>query len=530
MSQFTIAVTQEGEATTVVPAKTPSVRRLMAWGMLALIVASLQIGCYGATRDDRSFVHPARPAGAWAQECSVELGDYKSVQTRDTTSQDPALAMAVAISGGGYRAANYGAGALLELEQIRKSGPDSRNALSEADYLSTVSGGGLAAGVYISSLHDHLKFGHASQRYSLAGAMRLPDAEPGLGITCDPDLLFSLRREYVMRMTRLQNILGYLFSGISAGDVLEEDLDNHILGWAWREARPDVSEADASLKLSDIFVQPKESSRPVRLPYWVANTAAFENSAIIPFMPDHLKFYKVRGYTHRAEKIRFTPEGGQTPEAFIDAAPLALGMSASLKFPGIPFTTVTSDFDKEFNPYLHLFDGGMADNHGVYTAWRLLRADTHPTVKRRAMIVIDAFNGPFAPYSKDDRPYSIFGTATRVAVGQLDSWRGRYREIITALCAAPPGRPDGAITPVFLSFDDLKDATFDELRECGFDKSLGIQTTGNLDGVPVTPFWLVRSIATMEIELNEAKQNLLFAAGRYSVRKNKDKIIKALWP
>jgi len=493
----------------------------------ALVLVSLQAGCE-VVRDNRSFAHPQRPAGAWARECSVGLGSYKSVQTRDEARQDPALALAVAISGGGYRAANFGAGALLELEMLVSPARASRNALSEADYLSTVSGGGLAAGVYVSSLHDHLTFGNAAQAYSLAAALKLPDAAASQNVTCDPNLLVNLRREYVSSMVRLLNIRGIL-TGVSAGDTLEAALDDYILGYDWRKERPGVSENDASLKLSDMFVTAGDT-RPVRLPYWVANTAAFANSAIVPFMPDHLKLYQVRGYTHRTEKIRFDPEGGETSDTFIDAMPLALGMSASLKFPGIPYTTLTSDFDKEFNPYLHLFDGGMADNHGVYTAWRLLRAESHPTVNRRAMIVIDAYPGTFAPFSLIGQPYSISGTAMRVAEGHLDSWRGRYREIMTALCAAPADQPTMKITPVFLSFDDLKDATFDSLRQCGLEDSSCLQTTGDLDGAPVTPFRLVRSIATMKLDLSQAEQNILFAAGRYAVRKNKAEIIEALWP
>ena len=494
----------------------------------AMVAASLLTGC-GVTRDKRSFAHPQRPAGAWAQECSVELDSYKSVQTRDDARQDPSLALALAISGGGYRAANFGAGVMLELEKIVSPGHPGRNALSEADYLSTVSGGGLAAGVYVSSLHDHLTFGNARQAYSLAGALRPPGAAAEQNVTCDPNLLANLRREYVSSMVRLLNIRAF-FTGISAGDTLEEALDDYVLGYNWRKEMPGVSADDASLTLNDMFVAAGDDSRPVRLPYWVANTAAFENSAIVPFMPDHLKLHKVSGYIHRTTRIRFDRDGEETIDAFVDAIPMALGMSASLKFPGIPYTTLNSDFDADHNRYLHLFDGGMADNHGVYTAWRLLRAENHPTVNRRAMIVIDAYNGTFAPFSAVGLPFSIAGTVERVAEGHLDSWRGRYREIMTALCAAPADQPTRKITPVFLSFDDLRGATFDDLRQCGLEESPCLQTTGQLDGAPVTPFRLVRKIATVKLNLSKAEQNLLFAAGRYAVRKNKAEIVQALWP
>ena len=73
---------------------------------------------------------------------------YRSVQ--DRPSQDPEMAVAVAISGGGYRAANFGLGVLLALEKLPM--PSGQNVLSEVDYFSTVSGGGFPVGAYIASL------------------------------------------------------------------------------------------------------------------------------------------------------------------------------------------------------------------------------------------------------------------------------------------------------------------------------------------------------------------------------------------
>jgi hypothetical protein len=65
----------------------------------------------------------------------MDLSRYKSAQERE--GQDTNLFLAVAISGGGERSANFAVGVLLELENLKH---EKSNALKEIDYFSTVSG------------------------------------------------------------------------------------------------------------------------------------------------------------------------------------------------------------------------------------------------------------------------------------------------------------------------------------------------------------------------------------------------------
>jgi len=83
----------------------------------------------------------------------LTIDGLKSPQTR--TNQNPDIAIALAISGGGHRAANLATGIMLGLEKLKIPQSD-RTMLEEVDYFSTVSGGGFAAGTYISSLYDHI--------------------------------------------------------------------------------------------------------------------------------------------------------------------------------------------------------------------------------------------------------------------------------------------------------------------------------------------------------------------------------------
>ena len=490
-------------------------------------------GC-GPTRFEASNIYPN--CGRAYEECPVNLSAYKSVQQR-IGGQDPTLSLAVAISGGGYRAANFGAGALLELEQTTGLNLTQNNALLQIDYFSTVSGGGFAAAAYLSSLHDYLRFGGTYDNYSFAGALKKPDCSCPPEATApaeqfaDPCIRRHLRGFYSDAVGDLiQDIISWLTLDMfkNAG-YFEKIIDDDILGYRWRKRKlrslQNATEQSASLVLGDIFVQKDDQHRQVKLPYWVANATVYENGAIFAFTPDHLKLYKIRGYRHR---LKVYEQSWSQPgyEKFIETMPLSVGATASASFPVATLpTTLTNDLDPN-NRYLHLFDGGLADNIAVITAVRLLDAECSGEVTKKALIVVDAYRGTFAPFSSTKHPPPIGNTAMRVMNISLDSWRGRYRRIIRQLCEAKD------IAVVFLSFDDL-----DELPDCqklfefGLDPNDVKALTGKAHS-PQTPFELLRAIPTIKWQdkgkLSGPKQDLLLAAGRYVVHENKDDILNAL--
>lgn len=96
------------------------------------------------------------------------VASYQSPELRNE-NQDTNLSVVVAISGGGLRAANFGIAVLLNLESVT-SADTQRNVLSEVDGLSTVSGGGVAAAVYVSSRYDHAT-SDSTNRYSLTSEL-----------------------------------------------------------------------------------------------------------------------------------------------------------------------------------------------------------------------------------------------------------------------------------------------------------------------------------------------------------------------
>jgi predicted acylesterase/phospholipase RssA len=493
---------------------------------VVLLAAWAAAGC--TTQNCASLVHPC--CGDRFQECPIRLGAYRSVQER-TGGQDPNLALAVAISGGGHRAGNFGAGVLLGLEEILRHGSPERNALREVDYLSTVSGGGLTAAAFVSSLHDYRTFRGTIEGYSFAEALRGPRGTPPplQQQWTDPDLRKNLEYNYVDDILRGMFAVA-TFGYFHRGDFLERSFDDHVLGRRWRERKlASLGEAggnrSASLRLRDVFVARDDARREVRLPYWVANATTYENAAVFPFTPDHLRLYQVCGYRHRLREVRHdSPAEGY--EEFLADAPLALGMTASGTYPVlIPASTLNSRMDR-LNPYLHLLDGGLADMFGAVTAWRLLRQEA--VARRKVLLVVDAYKGPLTPFSCCQRPPAMLTTACRVATAFVDAWRSRYHEVIRALGSAR--NPPSDIEAIFLSFDDLEPCKdMKALEPFGFGpRDLErLKREGISPGMEITPFTLARDVWTW-YNLSPTEQKLLFAVGRYVVHRKRGEIRKAI--
>jgi hypothetical protein len=521
--------------------------RMAILSIAAVIVPALS-GC--VTQDPTTLIGPCR--GERFQECPISLGEYKPVQQR-VGGQDPELAVAVAVSGGGHRAGNFGMGVLLGLEQLKRparaGGAGGANALTEVDYLSTVSGGGLCAAAYVSSLLDYQLFGGPPEGYSLARALADDGAKAPLASQrTDPDLRANLQYNYVDDIIRGALTI-VTAGGVHRGDFLENSFDDHILGRLWRARKLNAPPApdsppfaaarvlgtplgglrpygDASLRLLDMFIPLEDANCPVRLPYWAANATTYENAAIFPFTPEHLRLYDIRGYTHRLMQVRRADDAntGAGEKAFAYEAPLAVGLTASGTFPVlIPACTLQSGMDRA-NPYLHLVDGGLADTFGAMTAIRMLRQDKAP---RKVLIVIDAFNGPLTPFSKYDNAPAAIATAFRMATAFLDAWRTRYREVITALCSSR--NPPTDIRVIFLSFDDLLECKdIKPLEPFGFgpDDLAALRRLRLSTASEQSPFILARDVLTW-YSLSPPEQKLLFAVGLYLVDKKKDEIRQA---
>jgi hypothetical protein len=512
---------------------------------IALALALSVCGC-GPQRCAPSLIHPHQP-GKPFQECSVDLNFYKPVQTRP--GQDANIVFAVAASGGGYRAANFAAGALLGLEELKNADLPSRNALSEVDYFSSVSGGGFAVSAYISTLRDYNYFNGPADGYSFAAAISPTPAKcpceqkQAAKQQIDPCVrrhLAGVYKDFIGDF--FQTLLPWNHLGFDDRNLrFEQAIDDDALGFRWRKAklislRDPNAARDATLTLADVFVPAMDSGRQVTLPYWFANATVYNNAVIFPFSPDNLRDYNLAGYYHRGveHKLVNTHKRQDDPNDFVLRVPLSAGVTSSANFPlAMPPLRFTSRMDPN-NPYFYLFDGGIADNLGVVTAMRVLGDKMNDNVPRKILIVIDSYQGELTPFEKDKDSPKEAETASRLMGTGLDSWRARYREITDRICEQKN------IKPVYLSFDDLVDADFNDLHPFGLTEQDEKRLIANKpDHCPsATPFYLIRSISMsspafwgkhgLEYQLPPEQQDLLIAAGRYVVHKKKEQILLAL--
>lgn len=429
----------------------------------------------------------------------VDLSYYKSVQLRP--HQDSTLAVAMAISGGGSRAANFGLGIMLGLEELRLTA--TQDALDQVDYFSTVSGGGFGAGAYISSLYDHYFF----QRQTPFSLAQYADEQ-----ICD-DLCYS----YAGALIRGNLNIRLWFSLVDDGDVLEKAIDDQVLGYKRR--REATSEKLPGILLGDLFV-PKGSNAPVLYPMHITNSTALNTMTIFPFTPDILERYQIFGYTHRLKTIK-------DDNLDVFSVPLSVGIKSSGSFPVlISNTTLRSCYSPE-RPYLHLIDGAMTDNTGYYTAIDVLRQDECP---RKILIIVDAdASGNLHTFSKKEAARSSLGVLFRLPASGLYARRSTLQSDIESRCQ------QYGIRPIFFSFSTLiKNNPAEVPHKIDIQKEMErLIELMQVDNYELSPsdqqilYEVLIHIGT-KYTMKEEEQRLLMLTGRMLVRLEEEKIYTAM--
>jgi predicted acylesterase/phospholipase RssA len=315
-------------------------------------------------------------------------------------------------------------GVLLGLEQEKSP---TGNCLQEVDYISTVSGGSFAGGAYLAARYEH---------------DRLGGVEPfSLQQHFDTTIQAVLRRSYILPVARAWINPVTWISHLDDGDGLERSIDHHLL--RYRNRRKELGRKEArSMVLGDCFVPADSQHLPVKHPMLVSNSTIFSNMAIFPFAPDVLDTFQISGYAHNMKHYR----SKQPVDPY--SVPLAVGIKASGSFPGaIANSTLESSYDSVYR-YLHLIDGGVADNVGFRTALEVLAQDT--VAKKKVLLVVDADGmGRVRTFDKRKSGVLWLRVLFRLPTSGLDSRRIMRKQEITRLCH------QFDIEPIFLSFTTL---------------------------------------------------------------------------
>jgi len=352
-----------------------------------------------------ALVHPSQISNTPPR---VNVKDYQSVETSPTRPyQRSDIAVAVAVSGGGYRASNLLMGVLLGLEQY-KNPYLKGNLLEEVDYFSTVSGGGFGVGYYLSRLNlflnsqSEFNIPHFSLEQTFNQDLRQP-AQMGLG---------SNSHKY----TGLGNVLNIDQSdiielGTDHYDAYEQTINQGVLD-AGVGLVPGINTGNKlghpDFTLGDVFI-PLSSKKTPKLPLWVVNTTIYQNMAIMPMTPKILGAYGVSAYRHDGQNIALSQDP-TNPNYGLDF-PYSVALAASSSVPFAMRSTTLESNACFGDCYLQLFDGGLSDNLGVVSAYDLLMQDPAPT---KLLIVVDAGSTHLDAFSADSRPPGVFSMLWQV--------------------------------------------------------------------------------------------------------------------
>ena len=268
---------------------------------------------------------------------SVDINNYKHKQDSD-------YFVAIASSGGGYRATYITLGALMGLEQL-PSIKGNKNLLSDIDLYSSISGSGLAVGYYLTKKYDDKDF----------------DLNKNINQIINKDQ--KTHRANILR-TNLDDML------------FKKDhirIQNHI--------KKILKTQKGQLKLKDILVDKNDSAKP-KIPLWYINSTIFQNMDGITLTPRtliQLGATKKKAYNMNVSEA----------------------VMASMAYPmAIPPLKLTSNACKK-PCYLYLIDGGIFDATGITPA---MSAGKQVNSKHKLILIIDASDDKPTPFSTKSTP------------------------------------------------------------------------------------------------------------------------------
>lgn len=304
----------------------PGLRRSTRWLALWLTVLLLVgLMAFWAVGVDTAPPWSNRPLSG------PELNSSRAQESRWVAERDPSLLVAVAISGGGARAAAFGYGALRELQATSFDWNGRRtNLLDAADVVSGVSGGSIIAAYYAAFGAEGLSgfeqdFLHRNFQNNL------------LLQALQPENLVRLASSGFGRSQLLEQRLDELFRGLTYGDLMKRQRHPELLISA-----TDLAQGAGFEFTPEQFDLLCSDFRSLPLSFAVASSS----SVPLLLSPMMLRNFSQHCREHGIEQ--------PTP------ARVGTGFRARLYE-----LQQRSYLDGAARPYIHLVDGGVADNLGI---------------------------------------------------------------------------------------------------------------------------------------------------------------------
>ncbi len=233
----------------------------------------------------------------------------------------------IAVSGGGSRAANFAAAVLLELRTL--------GVLDRADFLSSVSGGSLAAGLLAVEGYEY---------FTLTGTHKIAFTEEEVKDRLGRDL----QMRYTGRWLLPWNILRYWLTNFTRTDIMFDTLDANLFHGA--------TYADLNPAGPKLLINATEMGEPKR--------------------------------------FLFTDESFTRLGSNLAPYRMAAAVTASAAVPGLFHQVLLENYSKSSPSYVHLSDAAVTDNLGLETLLEVLqtslRQKTYSFPKGCVLISIDA--------------------------------------------------------------------------------------------------------------------------------------------
>lgn len=376
----------------------------------------------------------------WQNLPAKLLDNRTEAQQLLPASPDNQMLMVVSLSGGGARASAFGYGVLNALRQTQVPGPHGpMSLLNELDVISGVSGGSITAAYYAAFGAD--AFPAFEEQF-----LRKNFQDNLISYALKPGNLYDLTSPWLGRTHLLERRLFELFQGKTFGDIAQQPGHPSLL----------ISATDLSLGASFEFTWRQFSLICSDLDSVPLSFAVAASSAV----PLALSPLTLKNYNHHcAQPVN------------MDASDAGAYRVRLLR------DSQRSYLDASDRPYIHLVDGGLADNLGLRSLLdrsqaegglrRAVRRMSATPIQKLVIIAVNAERDPNERIDTQDEVPStlqvvdalLFGTGARATQETLEllrdtaqTWR---RELRGSSGGAPdPFAPDAQIHVINVNLRD----------------------------------------------------------------------------
>jgi NTE family protein len=326
-----------------------------------------------------------------------EKAGYRFSQFREDSNNTDSLFICLAFSGGGTRAAALSYGVLQKLAELTIQWEGKRKRLlDEVDCISSVSGGSFTA-AYYALFHDRI-FNDFKEKFlyrNIQGEL--------IAQLFNPINLFRIMSPYFGRID--------LAAELYDATVFEQNTFGHLLA---SSRKPFLILNATNLALGERFEFTQEQFDVLGsdiAPYPIARAVAA--SSAFPFLLSPISL-----------KNRPKPENYQTPAAYKNA--LEDFERNRRRYEWAKNQILYED--KEDRPFVHLMDGGLADNLGVrfisdsFRRGTIRDLITNEKITRLVIVVVNAKTEPPEDFDKQESPPGLPVVAYKVATTSMDNY------------------------------------------------------------------------------------------------------------